>query len=246
MPYLENTCQYKVCSIKSYDQGNIHSSIAIYYLLRKMSYLCENTLFPTPVNWRHMWNFTNFSPKRGSRSNKKNYANVTFYHNNKFWTEQESKKMYSERHVFDFWTTNIRHSSAITCLQVIHSMLQLSSCCSILLWTINNKVRDIFIVLFNTVHNFKWNQFCTGLLNKNVEFFFLLYTRNTAPQILLNISSSTFPLLQLLRGVILSSCIKTTPITFNSRFLFVFFYDNKVFHVMMTDMIYKIYSKNGL
>ena len=45
--------------------------------------------------------------------------------------------------------------------------------------------------------------FCTGLFNKNVESFFLLYARNTAERISLSlptITCSTFLLLQLLRG----------------------------------------------
>ena len=37
-------------------------------------------------------NFTKFSPKRGSRNYKKNYANITFFDNNKFWTEQEIQR----------------------------------------------------------------------------------------------------------------------------------------------------------
>ena len=47
------------------------------------------TSIPT---WSHLWNFTKFSPKTRCRNYKKNYANITFFHNNWFWTEQETQR----------------------------------------------------------------------------------------------------------------------------------------------------------
>ena len=133
--------------------------------------------------------------------------------------------------MLDISTTNIQHSTAITCLQVIHSLPQLSCYCCLSLSTLSNKVRNIFIVLFNTVLNFRWNQSLRRSVQQNVQSFYLLHTRNTAPQVLisvLTISSSIFLFLQLLRGVILSFCVHTTSLIINSYFSFELFSRNEI------------------
>ena len=39
-----------------------------------------------------MWNFTIFFPKGGPSNYKEDYANITFFINNLFWTEQEIQR----------------------------------------------------------------------------------------------------------------------------------------------------------
>ena len=59
-----------------------------------------------------MWNFAKYSPWRRFRNYNENYPNITFFHNNQFWPEQETQRnqnmLCSESHVLNLWTTNIR------------------------------------------------------------------------------------------------------------------------------------------
>ena len=41
-------------------------------------------------------NFTKFSPKRGSRNYKKDYANMSFFHNKNFKLNKKSKKVFRQ------------------------------------------------------------------------------------------------------------------------------------------------------
>ena len=59
----------------------LHGILGIYFFFLGLSWKSI---------WRPLWNFTKFSPKRGSRNYKENYANITFFFNNLFWTEQET------------------------------------------------------------------------------------------------------------------------------------------------------------
>ena len=110
--------------VKTFVWGSYVFNVALF--TRYISIYCY--LYASRLN--RLWNFTKVSSKEKLCS-----LNPSFKITN-FEPSKKSKEIeiYLDSHALDFWTTNTRHSMAVTCLKVIQSTPKLSCYAAFRCW----------------------------------------------------------------------------------------------------------------